>query len=87
MMFLNIFRLWGLRVPLAYLLILGAGMGALGLWWAMFTSNLSGGGGFLNSLPYGTVDPGSGSCGNLNWGNGPLSSGATSLSTVLNLGE
>jgi Na+-driven multidrug efflux pump len=39
-MVLNIIRLWGLRVPLAYLMILGLGMGALGLWWAMFISNM-----------------------------------------------
>jgi len=39
-MVLNIIRLWGLRVPLAYLMILVLGMGALGLWWAMFVSNL-----------------------------------------------
>jgi len=40
MMMLNIFRLWGVRVPLAYGLILGLGMGHLGIWWAMFASNL-----------------------------------------------
>ena len=40
-MVLNIIRLWGLRVPLAYLMIPGLGMGALGLWWAMFISNMA----------------------------------------------
>ena len=39
-MFLNILRLWGLRVPLAYLLSHPMGWGPIGIWSAMFTSNL-----------------------------------------------
>jgi putative MATE family efflux protein len=39
-MLLNIFRLWGLRVPLAYLLSSTAGWGPIGIWSAIFTSNL-----------------------------------------------
>lgn len=39
-MFLNIGRLWGLRLPLAYLLAVVAGRGPDGIWWAMFVSNL-----------------------------------------------
>lgn len=39
-MVLNITRLWGIRVPLAYLLVLGLSWGPSGVWWAMFASNL-----------------------------------------------
>ncbi len=39
-MFLNIIRLWGLRVPLAFLLSKAAGLGPEGIWWAMFISNV-----------------------------------------------
>jgi len=38
-MVLNVARLWLLRIPLAYMLSLHAGLGANGLWWAMFISN------------------------------------------------
>lgn len=38
-MVLNIARLWLLRIPLAYLLAVSAGIGRDGLWWAMFASN------------------------------------------------
>ncbi len=38
-MFLALFRLWALRVPLVYLLGFTFGMGATGVWWAMFASN------------------------------------------------
>lgn len=36
----NIFRLWGLRVPLLYLMAFGLGWGPVGIWWSMFWSNL-----------------------------------------------
>ncbi|MCX8057898.1 MAG: MATE family efflux transporter [Spirochaetes bacterium] len=39
-MFLNILRLWGLRVPLAYILALNFKMGPLGIWISMFISNM-----------------------------------------------
>lgn len=39
-MILNIARLWGLRVPLSYLLALGLSWGPVGVWWSMFASNL-----------------------------------------------
>jgi len=39
-MVLNIARLWGLRVPLAYLLALTLAWGPSGIWWSMFASNL-----------------------------------------------
>ncbi|MFW5783091.1 MAG: MATE family efflux transporter, partial [Spirochaetota bacterium] len=39
-MVLNVTRLWGIRVPLAYVLIMALGWGAPGIWWAMFASNL-----------------------------------------------
>jgi putative MATE family efflux protein len=39
-MILNIARLWGIRVPLAYLLALALAWGPSGIWWSMFTSNL-----------------------------------------------
>lgn len=38
-MYLNIIRLWGLRVPAAFLLSLVFGLGPLGIWIAMFISN------------------------------------------------
>ena len=38
-MVLNMSRLWILRVPGAYLLAYVAGMGTIGIWWAMFISN------------------------------------------------
>ncbi len=38
-MVLNLSRLWLLRVPGAFLLAMAAGMGPLGIWWAMFISN------------------------------------------------
>jgi putative MATE family efflux protein len=40
-MLLNIFRLWGVRVPAAYLLAKVLNMGPDGIWWAMFISNFS----------------------------------------------
>ncbi|MFW6260364.1 MAG: MATE family efflux transporter [Spirochaetota bacterium] len=39
-MVLNVARLWGLRVPLAYALVVLAGWGPIGIWWSMFASNL-----------------------------------------------
>jgi len=39
-MVLNVARLWGVRVPLAYVLVLVAGWGPIGIWWSMFASNL-----------------------------------------------
>ncbi len=36
----SLFRLWGLRIPLVYLLGFTLGMGPDGVWWAMFGSNL-----------------------------------------------
>lgn len=36
----NILRLWGLRVPLLYLLAFGLSLGPVGIWWSMFWSNL-----------------------------------------------
>ena len=38
-MMFDLFRLWGLRVPLVFLLAFGFGLGANGVWWAMFGSN------------------------------------------------
>lgn len=38
-MVLNIIRLWGIRVPFAYILSKTLGMGPSGIWWAMFLSN------------------------------------------------
>lgn len=38
-MVLNMSRLWLLRIPGAYLLAYAAGMGPMGIWWAMFISN------------------------------------------------
>jgi len=38
-MILNIARLWGVRIPAAYLLAIVLGLGPAGLWWAMFLSN------------------------------------------------
>jgi MATE family, multidrug efflux pump len=40
-MFLNIGRLWGVRLPVAYLLAIVLNMGPDGIWWAMFVSNLA----------------------------------------------
>ncbi|MFP4363628.1 MAG: MATE family efflux transporter [Spirochaetia bacterium] len=40
-MYLNIARLWGVRVPLAYVLALGASLGPIGIWIAMFISNFT----------------------------------------------
>jgi Na+-driven multidrug efflux pump len=37
---LNMFRLWGVRVPVALLLSRFLGFGPAGIWWAMFVSNL-----------------------------------------------
>ena len=39
-MYLNVGRLWLLRVPLAYLLARVLTMGPVGIWWSMFASNL-----------------------------------------------
>lgn len=39
-MFLNILRLWGLRVPLAYILSFNLKMGPMGIWISMFISNM-----------------------------------------------
>ena len=39
-MFFGLFRLWALRVPLVFLLAFTLSMGASGVWWAMFWSNL-----------------------------------------------
>lgn len=39
-MVLNVARLWGVRVPLAYVLVVVAGWGPIGIWWSMFASNL-----------------------------------------------
>jgi putative MATE family efflux protein len=39
-MFFSLFRLWALRVPLVFLLAFVVGLGAGGVWWAMFASNL-----------------------------------------------
>jgi len=38
-MFFALFRLWAIRVPLVYILGFTFGMGATGVWWAMFASN------------------------------------------------
>jgi len=39
-MFFGLFRLWGLRIPLIYLLAYVLPWGASGVWWAMFWSNM-----------------------------------------------
>ncbi len=39
-MLLNMIRLWGLRVPLAWFLVLVMGIGPVGVWISMFVSNL-----------------------------------------------
>lgn len=39
-MFFGLFRLWGLRLPLIYLLAYALSWGASGVWWAMFWSNM-----------------------------------------------
>jgi putative MATE family efflux protein len=41
-MFFSLFRLWALRIPLVYVLGFVLTMGADGVWWAMFISNLGG---------------------------------------------
>jgi len=38
--FLNALRLWGLRLPVAFLLCVILAMGPLGIWISMFMSNL-----------------------------------------------
>lgn len=38
-MVLNMTRLWGIRIPAAYILGIHLGWGPSGLWWAMFLSN------------------------------------------------
>ncbi len=40
MMALDIFRLWGLRVPLCYIFALHMGMQSTGVWWGMGLSNI-----------------------------------------------
>jgi len=40
-MVMDILRLWGLRVPIAYVAVLVIGTGAVGIWWSMFISNLA----------------------------------------------
>ncbi|MFP4613909.1 MAG: MATE family efflux transporter [Spirochaetaceae bacterium] len=40
-MYLNVARLWGLRVPLAYLLAVAVGLGPLGIWISMVISNVA----------------------------------------------
>jgi len=39
-MFFGLFRLWGLRLPLIYLLAYRLAWGSTGVWWAMFWSNM-----------------------------------------------
>jgi putative MATE family efflux protein len=39
-MFFDLFRLWGLRIPLIYLLAYVLSWGSNGVWWAMFWSNM-----------------------------------------------
>lgn len=39
-MVMNMIRLWGLRLPLAWLLAHALSLGAAGIWWAMFISNV-----------------------------------------------
>jgi Na+-driven multidrug efflux pump len=39
-MYLNVARLWGLRVPVAYLLAVAVGIGPLGVWMSMVVSNV-----------------------------------------------
>ena len=39
-MYLNLLRLWGLRVPLAMLLAWGVALGPTGIWYSMFVSNI-----------------------------------------------
>lgn len=39
-MFFGLFRLWGLRIPLVYLLAYVLSWGPNGVWWAMFWSNM-----------------------------------------------
>ncbi len=40
MMYLGIIRLWGLRVPLAFLFAITLEFGPNGIWYAMFISNI-----------------------------------------------
>ena len=40
-MVLNVIRLWGVRLPLAWLLGYPLGLGPAGIWWAMFVSNIT----------------------------------------------
>jgi putative MATE family efflux protein len=40
-MILNIIRLWGIRLPLAWILGYPGGMGPAGIWWAMCASNIA----------------------------------------------
>ena len=39
-MYLNIARLWALRLPVAYGLAYVVGIGPGSIWWAMFVSNM-----------------------------------------------
>ncbi len=39
-LFLNSFRLWGLRIPMIYLFSHYTGVGATGIWWSMCLSNI-----------------------------------------------
>jgi len=39
-MYLNILRLWGLRIPVVYFLAYAVGMGPASIWWGMFVSNM-----------------------------------------------
>ncbi|MCF7948574.1 MAG: MATE family efflux transporter [Spirochaetia bacterium] len=39
-MYLNIARLWALRLPVAYILAFVIGIGPSSIWWAMFVSNM-----------------------------------------------
>jgi Na+-driven multidrug efflux pump len=40
LLYLNVARLWGLRVPIAWLLAFGLGIGPLGIWVSMVISNI-----------------------------------------------
>lgn len=40
-MALNVIRLWGIRLPLAWLLGYPLGLGPTGIWWSMFISNIA----------------------------------------------
>jgi Na+-driven multidrug efflux pump len=39
-MAMNMVRLWGLRVPIAWVLVIGIGIGPIGIWISMLISNL-----------------------------------------------